>query len=81
MALEYKASGHWIPTDGRDEMFASRAAAVAGITTAEVFARLAAGEELAFDRPYDKLRDASVVRPGLDAGWFARAEADARRVE
>lgn len=57
MKIQYNTCGHWIDCGDRSDYFADKAAKIAGISRADVYAALAAGEKLAYDRPYEHLRD------------------------
>lgn len=63
MSIQYQTSGHWIDTDDRADYFVDKAAAIAHITREEAYAKLAAGEQLSYDRPYEHLRDTNAAKP------------------
>lgn len=63
MSIQYQTSGHWIDTGDRADYFVDKAAAIAHITREDAYAKLAAGEQLSYDRPYEHLRDTNAAKP------------------
>lgn len=71
MSIQRNEQGHWLETRDRADYFVDMAAKIAGITREQCYSRLAAGDELQYDRPYEKLRDTAATKPAAAAATTA----------